>query len=76
MYVQVIIYHDLHLTLLQHLGRRKNIESVLGPNPLLWCWPTVTPGNGLKYQLANGDGEWLELSSRKKGPSSPHGWAA
>ncbi|TBU62562.1 zf-DHHC-domain-containing protein [Dichomitus squalens] len=39
-----------------NLGLRRNIESILGSNPLLWCWPTVPPGNGLKYQLADGDG--------------------
>ncbi|KAI0640069.1 palmitoyltransferase PFA4 [Trametes polyzona] len=38
-----------------NLGMRKNIESVLGANPLLWCCPTVPPGNGLKYPLADGD---------------------
>jgi len=39
-----------------NLSRRRNIESVLGPNPLLWCWPAITPGTGLKYELAeNGD---------------------
>ena len=48
------------LTLLQHLGTRRNIESVLGPRPLFWCLPTVTPGNGLKYPLADGDGKWAE----------------
>ncbi|EPQ60462.1 zf-DHHC-domain-containing protein [Gloeophyllum trabeum ATCC 11539] len=35
-----------------NLGVRRNIASVLGDNPLLWCWPTVPPGTGLKYQLA------------------------
>jgi len=35
-----------------NLGARRNIASVLGDNPLLWCWPTVPPGTGLKYQLA------------------------
>ncbi|KAH9897747.1 palmitoyltransferase PFA4 [Cubamyces lactineus] len=38
-----------------NLGMRRNIESVLGPNPLMWCCPTVPPGNGLKYPLAEGD---------------------
>ncbi|CDO73449.1 hypothetical protein BN946_scf185013.g84 [Trametes cinnabarina] len=38
-----------------NLGMRRNIESVLGHNPLLWCCPTVPPGNGLKYPLASGD---------------------
>jgi len=36
-------------------SKRKNIEAVLGKNPLLWCWPTVTPGTGLRYPLAAGD---------------------
>ncbi|KAF8236805.1 zf-DHHC-domain-containing protein [Tricholoma matsutake] len=39
------------------LGIRRNIESVLGRNPLLWCCPTVTPGSGLKYELAESDGK-------------------
>ncbi|KAL0951596.1 hypothetical protein HGRIS_008275 [Hohenbuehelia grisea] len=48
-----------------NLGRRKNIEAVLGRNPWLWCWPTTTPGTGLKYELADGDGTWIELSKRQ-----------
>ncbi|KDQ63231.1 hypothetical protein JAAARDRAFT_147325 [Jaapia argillacea MUCL 33604] len=44
-----------------HLGARRNIASVLGDNPWLWCWPTVPPGNGLKYALADGHGKWIEL---------------
>ncbi|KAJ3511353.1 hypothetical protein NLJ89_g4144 [Agrocybe chaxingu] len=39
------------------LGVRRNIKSVLGPSPLLWCWPSRTPGNGLRYELSNKDGE-------------------
>ncbi|KAF9245829.1 zf-DHHC-domain-containing protein [Melanogaster broomeanus] len=38
-----------------NLGVRRNIASVLGKNPLLWCYPTVPPGTGLKYQLSVGD---------------------
>jgi len=38
-----------------NLGIKRNICSVLGDSPLLWCWPTITPGTGLKYQLAEGD---------------------
>lgn len=45
----------------QNLGIRQNLESVLGRNPLLWCCPTVPPGSGLKYKLAEGDGKWIEL---------------
>ncbi|KAF5368430.1 hypothetical protein D9758_002212 [Tetrapyrgos nigripes] len=35
-----------------NVGRRKNIESVLGPNFWLWCCPSVPSGNGLKYEIA------------------------
>ncbi|KAF4573227.1 Palmitoyltransferase [Pleurotus pulmonarius] len=38
-----------------NLGRRRNLESVLGTKPWLWCWPTVTPGTGLKYDLAENE---------------------
>jgi len=38
-----------------NIGRRRNIESVLGQNPWLWCWPTTTPGTGLKYKLTESD---------------------
>ncbi len=41
---------------------RRNIDSVLGTNPLLWCCPAAPPGNGLKYPLADGDGKWIEFS--------------
>lgn len=34
----------------------------MGDKPYLWCWPTVTPGNGLKYPVVDPDGEWTELS--------------
>ncbi len=38
---------------------------MLGTNPLLWCCPNVGPlGTGLKYQLAESDGKWVELSAR------------
>ena len=45
---------------------RKNIESILGNNPLLWCFPTVTPGSGLKYEVAESDGKWT-VSALKVG---------
>jgi len=53
-----------------NIGARRNIESMLGTNPLLWCCPNVGPfGTGLKYQLAEGDGKWIELSARDpRGP--------
>ncbi|OBZ79551.1 Palmitoyltransferase PFA4, partial [Grifola frondosa] len=39
----------------ENLGVKRNISSMLGSNPLLWCCPSVPPGNGLKYPLAEGD---------------------
>jgi 1,4-alpha-glucan branching enzyme len=49
---------------------RRNIESILGPNPLLWCCPSRTPGSGLKYELTNNDGELVELSDPQSRDSS------
>ncbi|KZT08720.1 zf-DHHC-domain-containing protein [Laetiporus sulphureus 93-53] len=43
-----------------NLGIKRNICSVLGDSPLWWCWPTVPPGTGLKYQLAEGDDSTAE----------------
>jgi palmitoyltransferase len=38
---------------------------MLGTNPLLWWCPNVGPlGTGLKYQLAEWDGKWVEVSAR------------
>ncbi|PFH52267.1 hypothetical protein AMATHDRAFT_140409 [Amanita thiersii Skay4041] len=38
-----------------NLGVRRNIDTILGPNPLLWCWPTRVRGSGLKYEVSDGD---------------------
>ncbi|KAJ7193293.1 zf-DHHC-domain-containing protein [Mycena pura] len=38
-----------------NIGRRRNIESILGGNPWLWCWPTTAPGTGLKYPITESD---------------------
>lgn len=55
--------------MIQHLGARRNVESILGTNPLLWCCPNVGPlGTGLKYQLAESDGKWIELTARDPHP--------
>lgn len=48
----------------QHLGIWRNICSVLGNSPLFWCWPIPAQGTGLKYELAEGDGKWIELNTR------------
>ncbi|KZV71004.1 zf-DHHC-domain-containing protein [Peniophora sp. CONT] len=52
-----------------HLGLRRNIESVLGVNPMLWCCPSVPQGNGLKYVLSDTDGkssQWHEIARHKQ----------
>lgn len=66
MQVYTFLFNDALLIYIQNLGRRKNIEAVLGKNPLWWCWPTVTPGNGLAYKLADTDGKWVELSTARE----------
>jgi palmitoyltransferase len=54
------------LVTLQNLGARRNVESILGTNPLLWWCPNVGPlGTGLKYQLGEWDGKWVEVSARE-----------
>ncbi|KAJ8523296.1 hypothetical protein ONZ45_g214 [Pleurotus djamor] len=40
-----------------NLGRRRNVESVLGKNPFLWCWPIRAPGTGLRYDLTDNEGQ-------------------
>ncbi|KAG1754926.1 DHHC palmitoyltransferase-domain-containing protein [Suillus paluster] len=45
-------YASIYFT---NLGVRRNIASILGNNPLLWCFPTVPPGTGLRYQLSVAD---------------------
>jgi len=44
------------------LGIKRNIESILGTNPWLWCWPSRTPGTGTRFELFEGDGKWVELA--------------
>ncbi|KAF8808081.1 zf-DHHC-domain-containing protein [Phlegmacium glaucopus] len=52
------------------IGMRRNIEASLGSNPLLWCFPSRTPGSGLKYELSNKDGEqWPPQESDTNGSS-------
>ncbi|KAG6865758.1 hypothetical protein C0991_011955 [Blastosporella zonata] len=38
-----------------NLDRRRNVQSVLGNNMLLWCWPGTASGNGLKFEVADSD---------------------
>ncbi|KAJ6575439.1 zf-DHHC-domain-containing protein [Mycena capillaripes] len=58
-----------------NIGTRRNIESVLGQNPWLWCWPTITPGTGLKYQLTESEGKWVEMvRAPEREPREDPGW--
>lgn len=59
--------HSSQIKFPYNLGARRNIASVLGDDPMMWCWPTVTPGTGLKYQLADGDGKWIEFAAWDRG---------
>ena len=47
---------------------------MLGDRPLLWCWPSVPPGDGLKYALAASQGEWIELQNHKEEEVDPNPW--
>jgi palmitoyltransferase len=56
------------------LGRRRNIESILGTKRSLWCCPTRTPGSGLKYELSNTEGnEWLPNDSESESDNDQNG---
>merc|ERR1719487_2882239 len=37
-----------------HLGYVRNVQTVLGENPLWWMWPQPTPGDGLSFPVAIG----------------------
>ncbi|KAF5352496.1 hypothetical protein D9756_005887 [Leucocoprinus leucothites] len=65
-YVGSSLLRDLRrfLTSIQNLGRRRNIESVLGKNPIMWCCPTRPPGSGVKYELSNRDDSVLSWPPR------------
>ncbi|KAF9486462.1 palmitoyltransferase PFA4 [Pholiota conissans] len=41
------------------LGPKRNFQSILGPNPWLWCWPSKAPGTGLHFELSNSEEEFL-----------------
>lgn len=56
------------------LGKMKNIRAVLGNSPLLWCFPSPMPGNGLRFELASHADEtqvWppREPDSIRRGPA-------
>lgn len=57
------------------LGMVKNVQSILGRNPLLWCLPQKMDGDGLSYAVGKGIGTssvWettLVADERGEGPS-------
>ncbi|BGP54356.1 Palmitoyltransferase [Rhodotorula sphaerocarpa] len=63
-----------------HIGYVRNIQAVLGTNPILWLWPQKTPGDGLIFPVATGTSlaqqlEWPprdEFAPRKR-PVHPPG---
>ncbi|KAG9000441.1 Palmitoyltransferase [Tulasnella sp. JGI-2019a] len=44
-----------------NLGTPTNIRTVLGDNPLFWCWPQRMRGSGLRFPVAEGTGKWIEF---------------
>ena len=54
----------LSLNIIQDIGRRANIEAILGNKPLLWCWPSVPKSSGLYFPMIEQDGKWIELNQR------------
>jgi len=40
-----------------NLGLIANIKSVLGNNPLLWCWPSEIKSDGLLFPVSGGESE-------------------
>jgi hypothetical protein len=43
-----------------NLGVLRNIQSVLGDNPLFWCWPANGKGDGLYYPTSTNAGKWYD----------------
>lgn len=61
----------------QNLGTYRNIQSVLGPNPLLWLWPQSMRSDGLSFPVnpeAGGESaidEWVGVAGRDGPLSAP-----
>ncbi|KAL4070666.1 zf-DHHC-domain-containing protein [Scleroderma citrinum] len=53
------------------LGAWRNVTSMLGNNPLLWCCPLAPQGTGLKFQLS---GEVGESSNFPLSRNFQHSW--
>ncbi|ORY79295.1 DHHC palmitoyltransferase-domain-containing protein [Leucosporidium creatinivorum] len=51
-----------------HLGFLANVQSVLGRNPIFWCWPQKrAPGDGLYYPVGKGVGKLVASPPRRGG---------
>ncbi|KIM70265.1 hypothetical protein SCLCIDRAFT_1161245 [Scleroderma citrinum Foug A] len=53
-----------------NLGAWRNVTSVLGSNPLLWCCPLAPQGTGLEFQLSDGEGTEVQYSGPRCNPTS------
>ncbi|KAI0783096.1 DHHC palmitoyltransferase-domain-containing protein [Abortiporus biennis] len=53
-----------------NLGWKRNIASVLGNNPLMWCFPNTPSGDGLKYPLADGQNSDDDMAWPPKDPNA------
>jgi palmitoyltransferase len=42
------------------LGVIANVQSVLGKNPLFWCWPQRMHGTGLRYSVGHQLGKFSD----------------
>nr|XP_019042469.1 palmitoyltransferase PFA4 [Kwoniella bestiolae CBS 10118]OCF21399.1 palmitoyltransferase PFA4 [Kwoniella bestiolae CBS 10118] len=60
-----------------NIGVLKNVQSVLGPNPLLWMWPQPMRGDGLSFPVnpdAGGESagdQWADVVAPRRDLSGP-----
>jgi palmitoyltransferase ZDHHC6 len=69
-YVPRLLFHagSYAEPIVQDLGRRKNIDAVLGSRPACWCCPGAPArGDGLRFAVLASDGEWAELQALPRG---------
>lgn len=50
----VDVFFNIQYRYPYHLGYVRNVQAVLGENPLWWMWPQPTPGDGLSFPVAIG----------------------
>jgi hypothetical protein len=59
----------------QNIGAFRNVQAVLGPNPLLWLWPQEMQGDGLSFPVnpeAGGESSeaWAGVVARDRAQGS------